>query len=129
MYKEVFALRLFARRKELGLSQITVSNETEITQSNISKFEQGKLEPSLETLGKLANYYQVSIDWLLGNPYNDREGNIIKTVINQFYDEAEDILRHTEYQKFSQDEEREVILENLQRTKNNLLEKYKEDKQ
>lgn len=128
MYKEVFALRLCARRKELGLSQIVVSNETEITQSNISKFEQGKLEPSLETLGKLANYYQVSIDWLLGNPYSDREGNIIKTAINEFYEEAEDILKHAEYQKFSQDEEREVILENLQKTKNDLLEKYKEDK-
>lgn len=73
MYKEVFALRLYARRKELQLSQIDVSKETEINQSNISKLEAGKLEPNLETLGKLANFYEVSIDWLLGNPHNEKE--------------------------------------------------------
>ena len=68
MYKEVFALRLKQSREELKISQLTVSKELEINQSKLSKYETGALEPNLETLGKLANYYQVSIDWLLGNP-------------------------------------------------------------
>ena len=70
MYKEVFCLRLKAARKELGISQLDVSKDTGINQSKLSKYENGNLEPDLETLGKLANYYQVSIDWLLGNPHN-----------------------------------------------------------
>lgn len=74
MYKEVFALRIKAIRLELGLTQIQVSNETGIDQSRISKYETGELQPDLEKLGILANYYQVSIDWLLGNPHNSREG-------------------------------------------------------
>lgn len=77
MYKEVFALRIKGIRKELGLSQIIVSADTGIQQSDISKYETGELEPSLEKLGKLANYYEVSIDWLLGNPYhNSHKGEI-----------------------------------------------------
>ncbi len=124
MYKEVFALRLYARRKELEISQIGVSNETEINQSNISKFEAGKLEPNLETLGKLANYYQVSIDWLLGNPHNTKEGDVIKTAIQEFYNEMENVILGAEEQHLTQEEERKIILEELVDTKDKLLEKY-----
>ena len=70
MYKEVFPIRIKGIREELGLSQIKVSAETGIHQSYISKYENGTLEPNLEQLGTLANYYQVSIDWLLGNPHD-----------------------------------------------------------
>lgn len=69
MYKETFQARIKGIRKELGLSQITVSTETGIHQSYLSKYENGELEPNLDQLGQLANYYEVSIDWLLGNPY------------------------------------------------------------
>lgn len=74
MYKEVFAMRLRARRKELGLSQLDISKELDINQSKLSKYETGNLEPDLETLGKLANYYEISIDWLLGNPHGGKGG-------------------------------------------------------
>ena len=74
MYKEVFAIRIKSIRKELGLSQICVSKETGIDQSRISKYETGELQPDLEKLGILANYYEVSIDWLLGNPHKNRRG-------------------------------------------------------
>lgn len=74
MYKEVFALRIKAIRTELGLTQTQVSKDTEIDQSRISKYESGELQPDLEKLGKLANYYEVSIDWLLGNPHHNKRG-------------------------------------------------------
>lgn len=74
MYKEVFKIRIKAARKDLGLSQIRVSTETGIHQSYLSKYESGDLEPNLEQLGILANYYQVSIDWLLGNPHSYKRG-------------------------------------------------------
>jgi len=73
MYKKVFQIRIKAIREDLGLSQIKVSADTGIHQSYLSKYENGTLEPNLEQLGILANYYQVSIDWLLGNPHN-KEG-------------------------------------------------------
>lgn len=66
LYKEVFKARIKAIRLELGYSQAYVAAETDNTQSNISKYESGDLEPTIEQLGKLAQFYCVSIDWLLG---------------------------------------------------------------
>ena len=74
VYKEVFKVRIKGIRDELGLSQVKVSAETGIHQSYISKYENGTLEPNLEQLGQLANYYEVSIDWLLGNPHHHKTG-------------------------------------------------------
>lgn len=72
MYREVFALRIKGIREELGLSQVIVSADTGIQQSKLSKYENGSLEPNLEQLGILANYYEVSVDWLIGNPHHNK---------------------------------------------------------
>ena len=66
MYKEVVKIRLKEIRKELGLSQYEVSDGTGIDQSKISRFENGEREPTIEDIAKLADFYSVSTDWLLG---------------------------------------------------------------
>lgn len=66
MYKETFPLRIKKARIEAGYSQQEVSNETGIARSDISKYENGSGEPSLEKLGKIAQFYNVSVNWLLG---------------------------------------------------------------
>lgn len=66
MYKEVFAQKLKKAREETGYTQRQISEYTKISQSNIAKYESGKLEPNLEALGTLADFYEVSVDWLLG---------------------------------------------------------------
>lgn len=66
MYKEVFAERLKTARKKAGYTQAQIAQITGISQSNLTKYETERLEPSLETLGILAQFYNVSIDWLLG---------------------------------------------------------------
>lgn len=124
MYKEVFGLRMAARREELGLTQGGVAVDTEIGQSKISKYENGNLEPNLETLGKLANYYQVSIDWLLGNPHNGKEGSIVKAALEEFFSDIVATIEGAAEQKFSRDEEREIILTEIAKTKDAIIEKY-----
>lgn len=66
MYRENFSIRIKEARIEAGYIQEQVAAETGISQQNLSKYENGKLEPDLEKLGKLAQFYNVSIDWLLG---------------------------------------------------------------
>lgn len=66
MYKEIFPARIKKARLEAGYSQKQVEEITGISQSNLSKYENGQLEPGLETLGTLAQFYNVSITWLLG---------------------------------------------------------------
>jgi transcriptional regulator with XRE-family HTH domain len=66
MYKETFPQRLKKARQNTGFSQREVARETNISQPSIAQYETGTREPDIETLGKLAEFYGVSIDWLFG---------------------------------------------------------------
>lgn len=66
MYVESFASKLKNARERTGLTQRETARETGITQSVLARYETGKLEPNIETLGILADFYGVSTDWLIG---------------------------------------------------------------
>lgn len=66
MYKEVFSERLKKARNLAGYTQIQVAEFTGISRQNIAKYETDKAEPSIETLGILAQFYNISLNWLLG---------------------------------------------------------------
>lgn len=57
-------------RKEAGLTQISLQMKTGIEQSLLSKFENGERVPPTETLIILADFYGVSIDYILGRTEN-----------------------------------------------------------
>lgn len=58
-------MRLKQIRKERGVSQIKLAMDLDLNQNTISRYETGEREADYETLIKLANYFQVSIDYLL----------------------------------------------------------------
>lgn len=64
--KVLFANRVRDLRLERGLNQIALANAIGVTQRKISYWETGKVEPDLATLCKLAEYFSVSTDFLLG---------------------------------------------------------------
>ena len=66
MYREVFASRMKKARNETGFSQDEVAKETGIARSNIAKYEIGKLEPDLEKLGIISEFYNKPADWFIG---------------------------------------------------------------
>lgn len=57
--------RLKELRYKKGLTQISLQMQTGIEQSLISKFESGERVPPTETLMILADFYNVSIDYIL----------------------------------------------------------------
>ena len=62
-------------RKEKKLTQIELSNILGLDQTTISKWELGKAFPDIEMLIKLSDFFDVSIDFLLGKSsyyYPDR---------------------------------------------------------
>ena len=65
MYKEGFASKIKKAREDTGFTQKEVEYETGIARSTIAKYETEKLEPDIEKLGILADFYGVSTDWLL----------------------------------------------------------------
>lgn len=66
--------------KELRLknkkSQIEIAKIANVSQSNYSKYELGKLVPDINCLLNLANYYGVSLDYLCDRPFNNNIGYI-----------------------------------------------------
>lgn len=66
MYKENFAKKLKAARKEAGYTQKQVEEYTGISQSILAYLETGKREPSIENLGILIDFYGINANWLLG---------------------------------------------------------------
>ena len=66
MYIESFASRLRKERANTGFTQREIAKELNISKSTIASYETGRTEPDIETLGTLADFYNVSVDWLLG---------------------------------------------------------------
>lgn len=66
MYYETFPAKLKQARKDAGYTQKQVEALTGIQQAVISSYESGRTQPDIETLGRLADFYCVSCDWLIG---------------------------------------------------------------
>ena len=60
-----FGKRLIELREELNLTRDDLANRINITYSALAKYETNKRFPDKETLGKLADYFNVSVDYLL----------------------------------------------------------------
>jgi len=58
-------MRLKELRKERGITHLKLALDLSMNQNNISRYETGRLEADYATLIKLADYFQVSIDYLL----------------------------------------------------------------
>lgn len=58
--------RLKSLREERGLNQQKIAMDLQVSQASISKYELGKAEPDIGTILKLAEYFSVSTDYLLG---------------------------------------------------------------
>ena len=66
MYREGFPSKLKQAREKTGFTQREVAKETKIPNSTLANYETGRTQPDLETIGILADFYGVSVDWLLG---------------------------------------------------------------
>lgn len=59
-------------RKEKGISQLKLALDLNTNQNTISRYETGEREPGINELIKLADYFDVSIDYLVGRTNNPK---------------------------------------------------------
>ena len=69
---DVMKNNLKVLRKEKGLTQIALQMKTGIEQALLSKFENGERVPPTDTLVRLAEFYDVSIDYILCRTENPK---------------------------------------------------------
>ncbi|MBE7049428.1 MAG: helix-turn-helix transcriptional regulator [Ruminococcaceae bacterium] len=58
--------RIAELRKEKGLNQVGLALKLNVSQKMISAYESGIHQPSVETLSKLADIFNVSVDYIIG---------------------------------------------------------------
>lgn len=67
MKNNIFGLRLKELRVERGLSQQKLGDELGFCNQTISFWESGSREPDLDTLVKIAHYFNIPYEELLEN--------------------------------------------------------------
>ena len=74
-------LRLKELRMQKNLSQVKIAEFLGCNQTAVGKYERGQLEPSLETLKKLSNFFECSVGYLIG--VENESGNVINQNFTQ----------------------------------------------
>lgn len=76
----MFGRNLAKIRKEKNLSQYKLAERMNLSRGQIANYEQGSREPDFNTLKKFADFFEVSIDYLLGEDDELRQNLISKSV-------------------------------------------------
>ena len=62
----MFNLRLKDLRKKQKITQKQLSTDIGLSERNYQSLEYGNIKPSYDTLLKLADYFNISLDYLVG---------------------------------------------------------------
>lgn len=65
-------MRLKELRVAKGISQLKLAMDLNTSQNTISRYETGDREPGIHELIKIADYFHVSVDYLLERTDNPR---------------------------------------------------------
>lgn len=76
--------RIKELRKKRNVTQIRLSIAAEVSQETISAYENGKAEPKMEKLVRIADFLNTTTDYLLERTDNDAP---LKEVTNDIIDE------------------------------------------
>lgn len=105
--------RMKKLREEKGLMQQDVCNALDIEQSTLANYENNRRVPKTDILIEIANYYGVSLDYLVGRT-DDRFDNSKRRPkdLNKFLQQSEIIFDGDTYNLT--DEERELVIKSLE---------------
>ena len=65
--------RLKALRDSIGFSQVKMAEAVGSTQSSINRYENGQSTPPVELFRRYADYFDVSLDYILPGRTNPKE--------------------------------------------------------
>lgn len=88
-----FRERLFDLRRQAGLSQEELANLVGVTRQAVQKWESGMSRPDMDNLVSLAEYFKVSLDYLITG--KDPTPPPPPTIVNNYYNQGQS--PHYEY--------------------------------
>lgn len=92
MSKQEFGAKLLALRKQKQVSQAEAASYLGLTVAAYQNYKAGRREAGYETISKLAVYYNVSTDYLLGREQSYQDTSIdtdkIETYLESIVDQV-----------------------------------------
>lgn len=72
-------------REKFSLSQSELASRLNIAKSTLAMYETGKREPNFDTVRRIADFFDVSVDYLLGQTnVQQKESEITQAGIDEF---------------------------------------------
>lgn len=68
----VILLRLKELRKARHITQLKLAMDLNLTQNTVSRYETGEREPGIAELVRIADYFHISVDYLLERTDNPK---------------------------------------------------------
>ena len=104
--KNILGLRLKKLRKEKSMTQEELGAVLGRTKFNISNYEMGRRQPDNDTLRALAKFFDVSIDYLLGESNVRRQHDVLAfhTTGDLTEEELEEVKNYIEFLKTKRDD-------------------------
>lgn len=65
-------MRIKELRRQRNITQLKMAMDLHTSQNTISRYERGERQPSADELIKIADYFGVSVDFLLGRTDNPK---------------------------------------------------------
>lgn len=109
---ETLGERLRIARQKAGYKQVQVKEHTQINNKTLSGYENNISEPDINTLNKLAELYNVSLDWLT----TGKEKNITSS----------NVADQEAFEKFMNDPNLEVFYKELPKSDEEEIEQLRE---
>ena len=99
--------RIREQRRKMGLTQVELSKALNLSQGALSGYETGRYDPDVDTMQRMADFFNVSLDELFGAPKDN--SNIVEISDVDFAlsveirdltdDEKQDILDYVRFKK------------------------------
>lgn len=86
----MFAERLKTLRSEKKITQEELAKAISVTKGAVAMWETEKRTPDLEMIKKISDYFEVSLDWLVGNSDIQQNPNELNDVYFSFAKQAQD---------------------------------------
>lgn len=93
-------IRLKQLRTENDVSQSDIAKLLDVTRQAYSRYERGEREPDLEMLCKLADYYGVTVDYLIGHDSNAIMDRPDSAIAENFIREFGDLFSDETFQSY-----------------------------
>ena len=96
--------RIASLRREAGLNQAELAQQLQISPSAVGMYEQGRREPSADTLVAMAQLFGVSLDYLLTGQAADKDQQTLETMLRNRITSADRHAAQRQDRPFSRQE-------------------------